>query len=314
MNIYFAPLEGLTDSVYRSLHQKYFPGIQKYYTPFFSPTVHRSLTPREERELPVADSFRAEVVPQVLTKSSQDFLWFTSVAADRGYKEINLNLGCPSGTVFAKGKGAGMLRDMDALDSFLCEIFKATPLPISVKTRIGVHSAGEFPALLSVLNRYPIYELTLHPRVREQFYRGTPDIASFSLCMEECKMPVCYNGNLTSLHDIENIREKFPDCTGFMLGRALIADPGMYSPGGTSRASLCAFMEELTESYIRVFNSEKNAMFRLKENWYYLLSKFEGSEKLGKALRKTINLSEFKAIAREILTSLPMRENITPHW
>ncbi len=313
MNIYFAPLEGLTDSIYRSLHRKYFPGIQKYYTPFFSPTVHRSLTPREERELPVADS-HAAVVPQVLTKNAQDFLWFASVSADRGYKEINLNLGCPSGTVFTKGKGAGMLRDIDALDNFLNEIFKDAPLPVSIKTRLGVHSADEFPALLSVLNRYPIYELTLHPRVREQFYKGMPDMESFSLCMAESTIPVCYNGNVSAMHDVDKIREKFPECCSYMVGRALIADPGMFSPGGTSRAALSAFMNELTEGYIRAFGSEKNAMFRLKENWYYLLSKFEGSEKLGKSLRKTTSLLEFKTITNEIITNLPMRENITPHW
>ena len=314
MNIYFAPLEGLTDNVYRTLHQKYFPGIRKYYTPFFSPTVHRSLTPREERELSVVGDLRAEVVPQVLTKNPEDFLWFASVAAERGYKDIILNLGCPSGTVFSKGKGSGMLRDLDGLDRFLCEIFRTSPLPISVKTRLGIHSAEEFPQLLTILNQYPIYELILHPRVQEQFYKGAPDMDSFSLCAAESKAPVCYNGNLSSLKDIEKIQEAYTSCESYMVGRALIADPGMFSPGGTDRQTLSEFMEALTEEYIRTFGSEKNAMFRLKENWFYLLSKFERSEKLGKSLRKTTNLSEFKTITREILTNLPMRETISPHW
>ena len=134
MLYYFAPLEGITDYISRQLHHQFFPGINKYYTPFLSPTIHRSLTNREKRELPRADLAGIPVVPQVLTKSAEDFLWLAGVCRDLGYSEINLNLGCPSGTVTAKGKGAGMLRDLDALDRFLDGIFAQSPLFISIKT------------------------------------------------------------------------------------------------------------------------------------------------------------------------------------
>ena len=137
MRYYFAPMEGLTDSIYRNLHHSLYPSVDQYYTPFLSPTVHRTLTQKEKREIPFAESLDFRVVPQLLTKNPQDFVWMAQQCADRGYKEINLNLGCPSGTVTAKGKGAGMLRDPDALDRFLDEIFQATPIEISIKTRIG---------------------------------------------------------------------------------------------------------------------------------------------------------------------------------
>ena len=123
MQYYFAPMEGLTDSIYRKLHHRYFPGIHRYYTPFFSPTIHRNLTPRESRELPAASALDYVVIPQVLTKVPEDFLWLTNVCHDLGYSEVNLNLGCPSGTVTAKGKGSGMLLDPDNLDCFLSQIF-----------------------------------------------------------------------------------------------------------------------------------------------------------------------------------------------
>ena len=170
MKIYFAPLEGLTDSIYRRLHHKYFPGVDAYFTPFFSPTVHRSLTPREQRELPMADTLGFPVVPQLLTKNAEDFLWMTQVCQERGYRQVNLNLGCPSGTVVSKGKGSGMLGSPDTLDGFLEQIFSQTPLPISIKTRVGVQSPEEFPRLLEIFNRYPLAELIVHPRVRKDFY------------------------------------------------------------------------------------------------------------------------------------------------
>ena len=169
MRYYFAPMEGLTDSVFRRLHQKYFPGVDRYYMPFFSPTVHRALTHNEQRELPKADSVPFSAVPQVLTKSAEDFLWAARVCRDLGYDEVNLNLGCPSGTVVAKGKGSGMLRSPEELDRFLDTVFQNSPLPVSVKTRIGLERAEEFHALLTVVTRDPIRALTVY----EQEFGGS---------------------------------------------------------------------------------------------------------------------------------------------
>ena len=179
MRYYFAPMEGLTDSIFRKIHHKYFPGVDRYYTPFFSPTIHRTLTPREARELPPADSQPFKAVPQLLTKVSEDFLWAAEQCRDLGYAEVNLNIGCPSGTVTAKGKGSGMLRDPDGLDAFLDAIFSGAPLPISVKTRIGFENPEEFPRILEIFNRYPIQELTIHPRVRKAFYNGPVEMDAF---------------------------------------------------------------------------------------------------------------------------------------
>ncbi len=312
MKTYFAPMEGLTDSVYRRLHHKYFPGVDKYYTPFFSPTVHRELTVREARELPPSQQLDVTVIPQILTKNAEDFLWFAGKCAELGYDEVNLNLGCPSGTVFSKGKGSGMLRDLDALDKFLEDIYKAAPIRISVKTRIGVESAEEFPALLSVFNRYPICELTVHPRVRTQFYKGKPDIEAFRYSLINATAPLCYNGDICSQKDITAISKFFPTCHSVMVGRALIADPGLVN-GVTTRENLQAFHDELLNSYIGTFGNARNAMFRMKENWFYMLHKFEDSEKLGKRLRKTTDLLEYRSIAREIFETLPMRSEIEPN-
>ena len=310
MQYYFAPLEGLTDSSFRKIHHKYFPGVDRYYTPFFSPTVHRALTAREARELPTADSLDVTVIPQLLTKVSEDFIWMAGVCKDRGYEEVNLNLGCPSGTVTAKGKGSGMLRDLDFLDQFLEEIFAGSPLPISVKTRIGFAETSEFPAIMEVLNRYPICELTVHPRVRTAFYKGHVDMDAFRYALETSKAPVCYNGDLTSLRQVRTMAGQFPQISGVMIGRGLIGDPGMLTPGGTTRQALEGFMDELLETYLVEFGGSRNAMFRLKEHWGLLIHKFENADKLWKALRKTTDLAEYRSLASQILHTLPMKEEI----
>ena len=306
MRYYFAPMEGLTDSIYRRLHHKYFPGVDRYYMPFLSPTIHRNLTHKEDRELPLADSVPFAAVPQVLTKVSDDFLWAAEVCRDRGYDEVYLNIGCPSGTVVSKGKGSGMLRDPAALDKFLEEIFAASSLPISVKTRLGLEKSEEFSAILEVLNQYPIKELTIHPRVRKQFYDGTVDMDMFDYAVKNSRNPLCYNGDILSLEQAKLLQEKYPEVQSVMIGRGLIADPGMLS-GGTDKAALECFMNELMAVYEVEFGGSRNAIFRLKENWGFLHDRFEGCDKLWKRLRKTTDAAEFKAISVEIFHTLPLK-------
>lgn len=299
-------MEGLTDSIYRRLHHKYFPGVDRYYMPFLSPTIHRQLTHKEDRELPFADSVDFTAVPQVLTKVSEDFLWAAQVCQDRGYDEVNLNIGCPSGTVVSKGKGSGMLRNPADLDRFLDEIFSASPLSISVKTRLGLEKSEEFPAILEVLNQYPIKELTIHPRVRRQFYDGSVDMEMFDWAVKNSSNPLCYNGDILSLEQAEALQAKYPEIRSVMIGRGLIADPGMLS-GGTGKDALEGFMKELMAVYEVEFGGSRNAIFRLKENWGFLHSRFEGCDKLWKRLRKTTDAAEFKSISAEIFHTLPLK-------
>ena len=289
MQYYFAPLEGLTDSIYRNLHHKYFPGVDRYYTPFFSPTIHRVLTQRESRELPPADTLDACVIPQVLCKVAEDFVWMAHQCADLGYTQVNLNLGCPSGTVTAKGKGSGMLRDPDALDA--------------VKTRIGFSDPAEWQRLLEIYNQYPICELTVHPRVRTAFYAGQVDLQAFEYAVQNAKMPLCYNGDLRSLEQANTVAKQFK-VNAVMIGRGLIADPGMLTPGGTTMSQLETFYKELTQAYVETFGGARNAMFRMKEHWGMLQKSFVGGEKLFKALRKTTDLLEYNSITQQIFHTL----------
>jgi len=307
MRYYFAPMEGITDSIFRRVHHRYFGGVDRYYMPFLSPTVHRALTHKEDRELPMADSEKFAAVPQVLTKVADDFLWAAQLCQDRGYGEVNLNVGCPSGTVVSKGKGSGMLRDLSALDRFLEEIFAKAPLPISVKTRLGLEDPDEFPAILEIFNRYPILELTVHPRVRKQFYDGGIFEESFAYAIQNSKNSLCFNGDILTLADVDRIARKYPQVQAVMIGRGLVGNPGMLA-GGTNVQTLEKFHNDLLDTYTIAFGGGRNAMFRLKENWHFLITHFEDSEKLWKRLRKTTDLAEFRAIAAEIFHTKKWRD------
>ena len=301
MQYYFAPMEGITDYVYRRRHWEFFPGVHRYYTPFFSPTQTHSLTGKEKRELAVKASLPMDVIPQALTKTAEVFLWFAEKCAELGYNEVNLNAGCPSGTVTTKGKGAGMLKNPDELDRFLDAVFSVSPIAVSIKTRIGFESPDEWPALLEIYNRYPIKELTVHPRVRKAFYNGEADLAAFAYAAANSKNPLCYNGDITDKAQADAIKDKFPNVNAVMIGRGLIGKPDMLADTKANGETLYRFYDALLSDYLDIFGGSRNAMFRLKEHWHYLLPQFPGCEKLGKRLQKATDLSEYRELSHTIL-------------
>ena len=221
----FAPLDGITKRVFRRVWHARFGGADRYFIPFISPTDQHIITPRDRRELENPEGLPQ--VPQVMAKRAADFVWAAEALADMGYEEVNLNLGCPSGTVTAKGKGSGLLMDPDFLDRFLDGVFSGTSVPVSVKTRLGYNTPEEFPRLLEVFNRYPIACLTIHPRVRPEKYRGAVHMDLFALAVAESKNPVCYNGDLTSVAGVRALEAQFPGLDAAMIGRGAIADPAL---------------------------------------------------------------------------------------
>lgn len=155
MTLYFAPLEGVTDAVFRRIHHECFPGVSKYFIPFISPTQNLAFTSRDWAAIAPENNIGVPAVPQLLAKDASLFLWAAQALCDMGYPEVNLNLGCPSGTVTAKGKGSGLLADVPALERLLDGIFEKRPIPVSIKTRIGYAHVEEWDRLLDVFARYP---------------------------------------------------------------------------------------------------------------------------------------------------------------
>ena len=309
MHYYFAPMEGVTGAVYRRTHHEFFSGVDKYFMPFITPTTNEKLTPRQKRDVLPEYNEGVPAVPQLLTKSAADCIWAVNALHDLGYPEVNLNLGCPSGTVTAKGKGAGFLAHPDELDRFFDEVF-AKCEGISVKTRLGVHEASEFDKLLEIYNRYPITELTIHPRVRQDFYKGKVRESDFAAALPRCSMPVCYNGDVTTAADLHTLEAQYPQLSGIMVGRGIIADPALFreARGGApaAREELRGYLDDLYHGYSELFGSAGCAVSRMKGHWFYLIHKFEGAEKLEKQLRKVREPWEYEVVVNQIFT-LPFR-------
>ena len=319
MRIDAAPLQGITTYIYRRAHADIFGGVDRYFMPFFSPSAEHIITDREMRDIAPENNRGVEAVPQIMTRRAEDFLWAAEELAAMGYREMNLNLGCPSGTVTAKGKGAGFLADPAGLDDFFEAVFRAgmpAGTVLTVKTRLGMKSEEEFPALLEIYNSWPIAELTIHPRIRGDFYKRPVRMEAFAAALPLCRLPVCYNGDLMTPVDVERLLAMFPETRAIMLGRGLIADPalGRKLRGGppASREELERFTRRLYREYQEAYGGRGQAAQRMKELWYHLIRLFEDSDKYNKKMRRLSHPEEYEQLESGIYRDLQLRKDALP--
>lgn len=308
-----APLDGITRRVWRRVWDRRFGGADRIHIPFFSPTDQHVLTKRDRRELGEASDLDTPLVPQIMGRRADDLVWAIEKAAELGFREVSLNAGCPSGTVMAKGKGAGLLSDPDALDRLLDDTCPRLCLPLSVKTRIGIRSPDEWPRLLEVFARYPLASLTVHVRVAKDKYRGPLYPDAFDQAREHCPFPVVYNGDLRTVEEVEALAARSPDAEAVMIGRGAVADPALFRKlrGGPAadREELRAFTAELYREYQAYYGQIGTAAQRMREVWFYLIHLFEDDGKANKRMRRFRGPGEYEAAEAAIFTELPLRES-----
>ena len=310
MKYYLAPMEGITGYIYRNSYKKFFNNVDKYFTPFIVTNQSRSLKTKELRDVLPENNEGMNIVPQILTNDSEGFINTTNKLKQLGYKEVNLNLGCPAGTVVSKHRGSGFLAKREELDRFLDEIFKIDDMKISIKTRIGKDSPDEFYELIKIYNKYPMEELIIHPRTQKDFYGNTPNLEVFKDSLSLSKNPVCYNGDIFTASNHDKLIETFPEVETVMLGRGILANPGLMGEiknnPNLNKEVLKEFHDEILYKYIELFNEERNAIFRMKELWGYMIYIFSDNKKYAKKIKKSQKLSEYN----EAVLSLFMEREI----
>lgn len=312
MKYYLAPLEGVTTYVYRNAYHKHFRPMDKYFTPFIVPHKEKKFSTREKKELSPENNQGLFVVPQLLTNNAEDFLKTAKDIRQFGYDEINLNLGCPSGTVVAKKKGSGFLAYPEELDQFLYEIYEKADYKISVKTRIGKENPEEFYRLLEIYNKYPIVELIVHPRVQTDYYKNTPNMEMFEEAYKYSKNPLCYNGDIFTKEKFQEFVERFPEIHTIMLGRGVIANPALVDEIETkeylTKENLLSFHNKIYEEYQRISSGDRNVLFKMKELWYYMAYLFPDSDKLMKKIKKSEKLRDYEKVVQVLFETCALRE------
>ena len=233
IKILFAPLQGYTTGPYRKAHAEIFGGVDAYYAPFLR--IENGL-PREKdlRDLETDSHTNFKVVPQIIANSVHEFKTLAEALLQKGFSEIDFNMGCPFPMQVNRHRGAGILSDINAVQEIMAEIRKMSgattetaPIKFSVKMRLGQNSPDEAFALLPLLNDTPLAHITLHPRLGKQQYKGAIDFNSFERFYNECKLPLVFNGDITTISQINQLESKYPKLAGVMIGRGLLARPSL---------------------------------------------------------------------------------------
>jgi tRNA-dihydrouridine synthase len=291
-------MEGLTGYVYRNAHNAYFNHIDKYYSPFIVANQSASFKTRELNDILPENNKGLRLIPQLLTNNAEDFINTSKKIKLLGYNEVNLNLGCPSGTVVSKNKGSGFLAKKEELDVFLDKIYSESFMNISVKTRLGKDQPEEFYELIEIFNKYPIEELIIHPRIQKDFYKNKPNLGIFQEALILSKNPVCYNGDIHTVNDYKEFTSKFPSVGTLMLGRGLVTNPGLINDimnhMKLDKNILKEFHDSIYDDYKRILFGDRNVLFKMKELWFYMIAMFTNNEKYAKRIKKSERFHDYE--------------------
>lgn len=302
-------MEGVAHHLFRKAQAACFRPADEYFMPFICPK-NQSLTHRERADIQTENNPGVHAIPQILTNDAESFLWAANLLADLGYDEVNLNLGCPSSTVVRKGRGAGFLAETEKLNDFLSEVFSKCPLPVSVKSRLGMAVPEEFEKILSIYNDFPLKRLILHPRVREEQYGGEVHLDWFAYAEKESRAPIVYNGDLFTPEKIMAFDEEHPFISGIMCGRGFLLHPGLYGLCYGEKESvdkLEAFHAMLYDGYKREIGTEAFVLMKMKEVWA-MLGRGQGLEKKTlKQIHKASRLSGYEAAVKAAMEEIAAR-------
>lgn len=272
--LYFAPMEGITGSIYRRAHHRIFGGVDRYYAPFIFTNPKGKISKKDLLEIAPEYNEGCWVVPQLLSNCAEDFIATAHTLKGLGYDEVNLNLGCPSSTVASKGRGSGFLGEKEALKAFLADIFDKTDMKISLKTRIGLNRADEFDDILDIYQAFPVEMLIVHPRIRMDYYSGKPDMEAFEKASARMPFPVCYNGDIFTAAAYERVSQKYSYIRHWMIGRGLLSNPALCREirGGdcASREELADYYHTMRDEYEVRLQGNKKVVFLMKEFWHYI--------------------------------------------
>ncbi len=316
--LYLAPMEELTGYVFRNAIARHFGYIDKYFTPFISPD-NRITKTHSRNELLPENNEGLDVIPQLLTNDADLFNEAASLIAGLGYKEININFGCPSNTVTAKFKGSGILRAPELMDRFLDGVFNGKgrvftdypELRISVKTRVGYNDTSDLNAVIDILDRYPFSEIIIHPRLKKDLYNGSVRMDMFDLACKRLNADIVYNGDVASPADFGTLTDRYKDnITAVMIGRGAIKNPGIFRQIRTgqvmTKAELADFLNDLYETYKEGYGAQ-NAISKMKEVLSYttlLIEDEKDRSRIFKTIIKSKTEAQYKDAVAVAMTGL----------
>lgn len=307
--IHSSPLQGFTDFRFRNAFQTFFGGIDQYIAPYIRINEKPEIKPANERDILPANNQFTNTIPQIITKDAEEFLFVTKYVQKLGYTELNWNLGCPYPMVAKRGMGSGLLSMPEKIDLILNRVSSETDIKVSVKMRLGYENPQEIFYVLPVLEKYPLANISIHPRIGKQLYKGEVDLKTFEECLALSSHNIFYNGDITSVQSFREIKERFPAINNWMIGRGLIADP--FLPAMIKADNpvypenrfevFNAFHDTLFSSYQEGLSGPGHLLIKMYSFWEFFIQSFPGTPKGLKKIKKARNINAYSEAVKQII-------------
>lgn len=299
--VFAAPLQGVTDNVWRMAQHSVFGGVDAYYAPFMR-VEHGEVRRKDLRDVNPERNPGITLIPQILACQPDHALMMVDALQQMGYRRIDINLGCPFPPIALHRKGSGMLAYPDLLEELFNNLATVDGVEYSVKMRLGWDRNDQWRDILPLMDIIKPVNIAVHPRIGKQQYKGELDIEQFEAFLAASSWPVIYNGGLHTVEDIEQVQQRYPGIVAVMLGSGLAADPGMLAPDATSD-DYRRFHDLLVEGYTEQLNGGEAQLVRhLQDIWQTFLP--GTGHKLFKAIRKSRTLEQYETAASAALSDV----------
>ena len=303
MQIYLAPLQGLTDRIFREAFSKNIGLFDKTFSPFIRVQNENFYRPTQCNDILATHNLFQQPVPQFLGNDAASFQKFEELCTENGYNEVNINMGCPYPMVTGKKMGAGLLAHPDLISKLLEGVFSQTKLRVSVKCRLGMENTNDFPEIIAILNQFPLEEVIIHPRIGKQQYKGEADMKAFAQFLPLVKHSVCYNGDILTPEDVNRLVQLSPQTDKIMIGRGLLRNPFLLSEIRGEKLTreekvkkLRNFHLSMIENCGKKYSGDQHFLRHMVELWEYQSLAFEDGHKIFKAVKKCKTQSQYGEI------------------
>jgi tRNA-dihydrouridine synthase len=306
-SIYLAPLQEFTACAYRNAYNKYFSGVDKFFTPYIVVNNDFSVKKSYIHDVNPDNNSVPSLVPQVLAGTPDEFMQVANLLCDFGYKEINWNLGCPYPMVTKRGRGAGILPYTEKIEEILSAAFSKLKCNISVKTRIGLEAGDDIFNVIETLNKFPLEEIIIHPRTGNQLYKGVPDYTAFEQTVALTKHKLVYNGDIINSSGFTSLNKQFTETDTWMIGRGVLQKPWLPSiikggelPGKEEQVEvLQMFHDEIFHYYSVSLSGKSHFLAKMQKFWTYLCYTFPEPRKAFKRIKKSGNIKKYELAVAE---------------
>jgi len=303
MQISLAPIQGITDYHFRNTFQRFFDGVDVFYSPYLRLDNNKQLLKSKVKDIHPENNVGVHLVPQIMSNNAHDFLYLSNYLADLGYKMVNWNLGCPFPMVTNRELGSGLLPHYNKINDILEKVIPVIKTGVSVKMRIGLDNTDDIFNILPILNKFPITEIIIHPRTGKQMYKGEIHTDVFEKSLSLSNHSISYNGDINTLGDYIKLNSRFKTVNSFMIGRGLVANPFLAeqikqldkNPSKSKIERFKEFHHALTDEYLKTLSGPSHLINRMAAFWEYFAQSFSNSHKVYKRIKKATSIDKYWA-------------------